>query len=227
MKKFALLITGILMILNTSAQSFHRRAFVIDFGIGANITKIATSQEYNAQIGNGNNKHTIRIKKDTTDNSAAIVFPLTLEYGLKNWLGLTCRATYTKYFAGKDSLTGIKPDVRGIDGGLGLNLHIFKTKRFDMPIGVTLGYSNFQSLSNDTLNSVAKDHGFNYGFSIVPRIYFAGHIGLSINLGYMAYTYPSILFSNKNDSNINDNNNRVFKLKESGANIGVGLVIKI
>lgn len=228
MKKHILFIIGITIFLNTvKAQSFHKGAIVIDLGAGFNISKTVIEEEYNSQIWTGSGLTTVRIQKDTTDVSAAAVYPLTVEYGVKNWLGIAGRVAFSKYFTGNDSASGVKTSARGIDAGVVFNLHLIKTKRFDMPIGLTLGYSNFKLTSNDALQSTAKDNGINYGFAAVPRIYFGDHIGLSINLGYMVYTYPNLLFSNKNDSNVNDNNDHEFRLKASGANIGIGLIIKI
>lgn len=228
MKKHILVIIGTVLFMSTiKAQSFHKGAIVIDLGAGLNISKTTIEEEYNSQIWTGSGLTTVRIQKDTTDASAAAVYPLTVEYGVKNWLGIAGRVALSKYFSGADSANGVKVDARGIDAGVVFNLHLIKTKRFDMPIGVTLGYSNFKMTSNDALQSKAKDNGLNYGFAAVPRIYFGNHIGLSINLGYMVYTYPNLLFSNKNDSNVNDNNDHEFKLKATGANIGVGLIIKI
>jgi hypothetical protein len=230
MKKHILVIIGTVLFMSTiKAQSFHKGAIVIDLGAGLNISKTTIEEEYNSQIWTGSGLTTVRIQKDTNDAVASVVYPLVVEYGVKNWLGVAGRVAFSKYFTGNDSANGVKTDVRGIDAGLIFNLHLIKTKRFDMPIGLTLGYSNFKMTSNDALQSQAKDNGINYGFAAVPRIYFGPgkHIGLSFNLGYMIYTYPNLLFSNKNDSNVNDNNDHEFKLKATGANIGIGLLIKI
>lgn len=229
MKKTTLTFVAIVLLITTSKaqkKAFHKGAVVVDLGIGISVYKTDLEDAYNGQVWNGTSFTTTRIKKDTSDVSGATVYPLNIEFGLKNWLGIGARVAYSKYFSEKDSLSGIKIGVRGIDAGLALNLHLIKTNRFDMPIGVTIGYSNFMIDSKDSLNSIAKDNGLNYGVVVVPRFYFGEHIGLSINAGYMVYSYPSILFSNKNDSNINNNNDRVFKLKASGVNIGVGLLIK-
>ncbi|MES2140151.1 MAG: hypothetical protein V4511_10630 [Bacteroidota bacterium] len=229
MKKITLTFVAIALFItasNAQKKAFHKGAVVVDLGIGVSVYKTDLEDAYNGQVWNGTSFTTTRIKKDTSDVSGASVYPLTIEYGLKNWLGVTTRIAYSRYFSEKDSVSGIKVGIRGIDAGLGLNLHLIKTNRFDMPIGITLGYSNFMLDSKDSLNSIAKDNGFNYGFAAVPRFYFGEHIGLSINAGYMVYSFPSILFSNKNDSNINNNTDRIFKLKASGVNIGVGLLIK-
>lgn len=230
MKKIILVLAGIALFINsTKAQdkAFHKGVFIVDLGIGVNIYKTSTQDQYNSPVWNGSSFSTIRVKKDTTNGAGSAIYPLTIEYGLKNWLGIGAKVAYSNYFGTKDSVSGVKAAIRSIDAGIILNLHLIKTRRFDMPIGLSLGYSNFKVDNKDALNSTAKANGLNYGFAAVPRIYFGEHIGLSINLGYTVYTYPNILFSNKNDSNVNDNNDRVFKLKASGGNIGVGLIIKI
>ncbi|MES2286303.1 MAG: hypothetical protein V4547_11495 [Bacteroidota bacterium] len=229
MKKITLTFVAIALIINTSnaqKKAFHKGAVIVDLGIGVSVYKTDLEDAYNNQVWNGSSFSTTRIKKDTTNAAAATVYPLNIEFGLKNWLGIGARVAYSKYFSEKDSISGLKVGVTGIDAGLVLNLHLIKTNRFDLPIGVTLGYSSFKLDSKDTLNTIAKDNGFNYGFAAIPRFYFGEHIGLSFNLGYTVYSYPSILFSNKNDSNLNNDTDRVFKLKASGVNIGVGLLIK-
>jgi len=229
MKKIVLTFSGIALLITSSMaqkKAFHKGVLVVDLGIGVSIYKTTLQDQYNNQVWNGSSFNTIRIKKDTSNASGAAIYPLTIEYGLKNWLGVGARVAYSKYFSEKDSVSGLKIAVTGIDAGLVLNLHFIKTNHFDMPIGVTIGYANFKLDNKDSLNSMAKDNGLNYGFEAVPRFYFGKHFGLFANLGYVAYNFPSILFSNKNDSNINDNNDRVFKIKNSGANIGVGLIVK-
>jgi hypothetical protein len=149
-----------------------------------------------------------------------------VEYGVTNWLGVGARFAYSDYFEEKDSITGIKAQFTSIDAGLALNFHLVKSKRFDMPISVNFGYSSFKYLSNDTKGSKGKDNGLNYGISLLPRIYFGDHVGMFFNLGYAGYTYPSIQFSDNTDSNLNDENDWKYKLKGSGANLGIGLIAK-
>jgi hypothetical protein len=229
MKKYLLLITGIILLINTTQgqnKAFHKGSIVIDLGAGISVYKTTTEDQYNNPTLNGTTLSSIRVKKYNTDGAGAAMYPLTVEYGVRGWLGIAGKVAYANYFGTKDSVSGIKAAIRTIDAGLILNLHIIKTRRFDMPIGVSLSYSNFKIDSKDSLSNLAKANGLNYGFAAIPRIYFGEHIGLSINLGYTVYTYPNLLFSNKNDSNINNNNDRVFKLKANGANIGVGLIVK-
>lgn len=209
------------------SQAFHKGAIVLDLGIAANISNATVQDEYNTSLWNGTSFTNVRLKKDTNNLTAAAVYPVTIEYGVKNWLGIAGRFAYSKYLSQVDSLSGAKSAIRGLDAGVILNFHFIKTKRIDIPLGITVGYSNFKMESKDSLKSMATDHGLNYGFSVVPRLYFGEHFGLSLNLGYMAYTYPSLLFSNANNSNLNNANDRVFSLKTSGTNIGIGILIKI
>lgn len=228
MKKNLLLIFAVALSSFTAlnAQSFRKRAVVVDFGAGVTISQTQIEQQYNSQVWNGSGFTIVPIQKDTTDVSGAFVFPLTVEYGLKNWLGIGGKVGYAKYFTNNDSLGKPKSDIRGLDAGILVNFHFIKVSRFDLPFGAYIGYSNFKMISNDSLESIAKDNGFNYSFSANPRFYFGKHIGLSVNLGYTVSSYPSLLFSNKNDANVNDNDDLDFKLKSSGGNIGVGLLVK-
>ncbi len=130
-----------------------------------------------------------------------------------------------------------KPSARSIDFGLNVNFHLVKGKRFDMPLCLTMGYSNFKYSQNnpdtdpsskDNSGAMGKDNGINYGILLMPKVYFGKeqHIGLAFHVGYMGYNYPSFLFSNKADSNLNDENNWKYQLKGNGFNIGIGLSVK-
>jgi hypothetical protein len=46
------------------------------------------------------------------------------------------------------------------------------------------------------------------------------------NVGYAGYSYKNLIFSNNSDSNINDENQMIYKLKGNGLNLGLGLVVK-
>ena len=167
-----------------------------------------------------------RVKNDTTDAAASAIYPLSFEYGVTNWLGLGARLAWSNYFEETDSISHIKPRVRAIDAAFVANFHLVKSRRFDMPVSLTLGYSNFRYWSNDPFDSQAKDNGLSFGLGLTPRIYFGNHIGMYFNLGYAGYSYPSVLFSNDADSNVNDENNWLYKLKGNGVNIGIGMIGK-
>ncbi len=232
---FSFFATGI----NAQDKSFQKGTIAVDLGIGFAVYGTKSHEEYNSQVWNGTSFSTVRIKKDTTDGAASTIIPVSVEYGVTNWLGVGARFGYSKYIANADSTNNnIKPTVRGLDVDLVLNFHLVKTKRFDMPINLIVGYSKFNYKANnpntspvgfpDNGNSMAKDNGLNYGISLVPRIYFGDHIGMFFNIGYMGYYYPSITFSDNSDSNLNDNNNQdqKFKLKGNGFNLGIGLIGK-
>jgi len=221
MKKITLILAGMALFVNTTKaqdKSFQKGNISVDLGVGVAI--------YGTKLYSETTSGNITYKDDTTDRAGAVIFPLTFEYAVSNWLGVGARFAYSNYFEEKDSISGEKSRVRGIDAGVLFNFHFVKTKRFDLPIGFFVGYSNFNIQFNDPTNQVGKDDGFNYGFMLTPRIYFGDHIGIFFNAGYLAYTYPNIQFSNNTDPNMNDNNDWKFKIKGSGANFGAGLVVK-
>lgn len=228
MKKITLLLAGIILLVNSvkAQKAFEKGNVTIDLGVGLGIYGTKLHEERDVQVWTPSGVTTIRETNDTTDGAAATIFPLKFEYGITNWLGIGARFAYSKYIAGSDSTNNTKPTVTGLDAGLILNFHFIKTKRFDLPLSVTIGYSNFRYKANDAANSIAKDNGLNYGVALIPRIYFGDHIGIFFNLGYVGYNYPSMLFSNNKDSNLNEEDNYEFKFKFNGANLGLGLVLK-
>jgi hypothetical protein len=224
---------------NIKAQdkAFQKGTINVDLGIGVALYGTKTHHEYDATYWTGTAFATERKKEDTTDGAGSRIIPISVEYGVTNWLGIGVRLGHSKYLSTADSSNNfIKPSVRGLDADLLINFHLVKGKRFDMPLSIMIGYSNFKYKANnpntavagspDNGNGIAKDNGFNYGIALVPRIYFGDHFGMFFNVGYMGYTYPSIIFSNNSDSNLNDTNNATYKIKGSGVNIGLGLIAK-
>jgi hypothetical protein len=240
MKKIILVFSVISLFVNVSNaqdKAFHKGTINVDLGIGFAVYGTKTHQEYDTKQWNGTSIVDVRIKKDTNDAAASTIIPICVEYGLTDWFGIGARFGHSKYVANADSTNNnIKPSVRGLDADLLLNFHLVKGKHFDMPISLMVGYSNFRYKANnpntapigssDNGDAMAKDNGLNFGIALVPRIYFGEHFGMFFNLGYMAYRYPSIIFSNNSDSNLNDNNNELFKLKGNGGTIGIGLIGK-
>ena len=227
-------------------KAFHKGSITIDPSIGIVVYKTKSHFEQDSIYNNV----TVRSTKDDEDGAAATIYSLTAEYGVAAWLGLGFRFGYSNYFeeTKKDSAFNFntfkydyysyKPEARSIDFGLNVNFHLVRGKRFDMPICLTIGYSNFKYSennpdddlsSNDNGNAVAKDNGMNYGILLMPKIYFgeAQHVGLAFHIGYLGSNYPSITTSDNSDSNLNDNSNALFKLKGNGFNMGIGLSIKI
>lgn len=233
MKKITLTIAAIALFINASKaqdKAFEKGNMTVGLGAGFGLygTKTHTEQDRDVIVwtGSGFAIEKQKFTQDTTDAAASAIYPLTFEYGVTNWLGVGARFAYSNYFEETDSITHIKSKVRAIDADLVANFHLVKSKHFDMPISLTFGYSNFKYWANDVNNSMGKDNGINYGIALIPRIYFGNHIGMYFNVGYAGYSYPSIQFSDEHNSNLNADSNWVFKIKGSGANLGIGLVGK-
>ena len=238
MKKITLTIAAIALFINASTaqdaakfpKAFKQGDFTVSLGAGLGVygTKIHSEYQYNAVVwtGSGFATETRTFKSDTTDGAFSAIYPITFEYGVTSWLGIGVRAAYSNYFEETDSISGIKGKVRSYDADLVVNFHLVKSKHFDMPISLTLGYSNIKFWQNDAVNSIAKDNGLNYGIALVPRIYFGNHIGMFFNVGYAGYSYPSFDFSNDNDPNINNTQHWKYSLKGNGINLGMGLIGK-
>lgn len=228
-------------------RAFHKGTITVDPSIGFAIYGTKIQSEHDEEYWTGSSIATRRVVEDTTDAAASTIYGLSGEYGVTNWLGIGLRFAYSNYIeeTQHDTVifpTGIqtftyKPKVRSVDFGVNVNFHLVKGKRFDMPICLTLGYSNFKLAENnpdtdpssyDNSGAIARDNGMNYGILLMPKIYFGKtqHVGLAFHVGYMGYNYPSFNFSNNFDSNLNDDDNWKFKLKGNGFNMGIGLSIK-
>jgi hypothetical protein len=226
---FLSLITLHLFSQDADEKAFKKGNFIITLGagMGGYGTEMHESYLADSAYWDGTNLSWYKVQKDTTRNSGAVsvVIPLTLEYAVTNWLGLGLRGGYSNYL-GKDSTVSQDPKVSCIDVDGIVNLHFIKSKHFDMPLCINVGYSIFTYKAMDALESMAKDNGINFGLGLNPRIYFGEHFGMHFDLKYAAYVYPSLNFSNSTDSNINDNNQEKFSLKGKGLNFGLGFQYK-
>ena len=136
-------------------KAFHKGTITVDPSIGFAIYGTKSHSEYDEDYWTGTSIATRRVKKDTTDGAGATIFGLTGEYGVTNWLGVGFRFGYSKYIEEEQHDTvGIQtfnyqPKARSVDFGVNVNFHLVKGKRFDMPICLTMGYSNFKLSNNN------------------------------------------------------------------------------
>ncbi len=224
MKKTILLSSAIVLIISNSIaqeKAFIKGKIIISpsasFGVYG--TNVHSEWDYHDSFQD------IHKTDEQNGGAASAVYALNLEYAINNWLGIGGRFGYSKYFTQADSTNNhIKPSVNGWDGGLTLGFHFVKTVHFDMPILLTCGYSHIKYQALNSTDGTAQGGGLNYGIALVPRIYFGNHIGMFFNVGYVGYNYPNLTLSD-NTTNFN-NINYTFKLKASGANVGLGLVFK-
>ena len=197
MKKLLLFITIALLgtALKAQEKSFQKGKIIISVGANLGVYGTKTHQEQDKSVLISGAVQTVRTVKDTTGGAGSGVFPLTIEYGITNWLGVGARFGYSKYIAKADSANkNTKPTVIGLDGDLVLSLHFIKTVHFDMPLEFVAGYSHLNYMSNDQNGSAAKSGGLNYGFALVPHIYFGKHVGMFFNLGYSGTVIPILFF---------------------------------
>lgn len=232
MKKIAFIILSAVSTAATGYaqdKAFKKGDMSLELGAGFGVYGTHGHQEYDQDVYSWNGTAVVyskeRISKNTSDGAVSAIYPLTFQYGVTNWLGVGARLAFSKYY-GKDSTTNIEPTVRAIDGDVFADFHLVKSRHFDMPLRVTVGYSHFYYNANDPFESTAVGGGLNYGIALIPRIFFGNHIGIFFNVGYAGYTYPDLKFSNSIDSNVNDNNNMTYRLSGGGLNMGMGIVGK-
>lgn len=221
-KNYLLLIAGVFLSINSFGQAkekaFAKGKLVISPSASFGLYGTKTHSEWSYLSDHHSS--------DTTGGALSAVYALNLEYGITNWLGIGGRFGYSKYIASADSTNNyIKPNVYGWDGDLTVNVHLVKSVHFDMPIQLTVGYSHIKYKALNAKNGMAEGGGLNYGIALVPRIYFGKHIGMFFNVGYAGYNYPNLVLSD--NSGTFNNVNYTFKLKANGANVGIGLVVKL
>jgi hypothetical protein len=221
MKKFLLIITSLAVFSlavfsNGKAQddAFKQGNVAIGLGLGFGVYITEFHSTYK-----GAYHHYI------TEGAVCMMYPLTAEYGVTDWLGLGGRFAYSDFLTQRDSQTGFKRSIRIIDADMMVNFHLIKTDKFDMPIVVTAGFSNYRLAENDALHNVRKDNGINYGLSLNPRIYFNDYVGMYFVFGYGGFNYSNLTYSNDRAKNINPVGTKI-TLRGDGTNLGMGLTVK-
>ncbi len=214
MKKKVLIALSLLIVSGTiqaQDKAFRAGNIVVDVGLGGAGYKTLLS----STITTG----TVSVKNEKNGTAGSVIYPIQVEYGLRNWLGIGARFAYSKYYDSTKS-------NRGIDFDFVLNFHLIKTKRFEMPISLFLGYSNLNIKYKDVLNTIAKDNGMSNGIMLIPRFYITKHFGLFVNVGFVNYVYPSLTFTNNsNKSNINPAQINI-SLAGNGETFGFGALYK-
>jgi hypothetical protein len=164
-------------------------------------------------------------KQDTTINDGAgnHNFTLSAEFGLLKWLGVGARVGGATYITSADSATGARGTASSLDFGILVNAHVIRTKKFDLPIGIALGKSDFKYQTNTVDNGEARDFGSYFKVYVNPRIYFGekARFGINFNLAYATMSYKSIDLQN----NSTKEEDRI-SLKGKGINIGMGFQMR-
>lgn len=110
---------------------------------------------------------------------------INAEFGILRFLGAGIsyrRGTYGKSGSNK---------LRGTDLMLRANFHIAnKNEKFDLPIGIGYGISNFNGDINSTQYLRAKGGILNVHVS--PHFYFGKYVGMFLSVGYNKHLYNAV-----------------------------------
>ena len=203
--------TGALLFVMLSAplfsQSFYKGALVSDINLGVDIYSV----QYHYQLKNST------LSTDKKSGAASSNFNLGLEYGVTNWLGIGLRGKFDNYYAKYDSTTRSKPTVKGAEISLLVNAHVIRSKHFDLPIGIDLGYSHLNFFQNDLANNQIYGNGSIFNLHLNPRVYF-GRFGFNLNMAF-----PFITYKNMTSNNATFNQYVLANWKASGFSLGFGL----
>jgi opacity protein-like surface antigen len=176
MKKFLLLVVSVLLLQTIHAQSFDKSSLVISANYGLDGYTIK--------------EHTVNKVTNSDSNSkggaAATNFNLGIEYGLFKWLGIGLQFKLDNYIHNDTSVTS----AIGFEVGAIVNLHLVRTKHFNLLIGGDFGFSNL-TINLPTNNYQIYGNGTWADVHITPRFYF-GRFGLNFNLYLPLINYPNL-----------------------------------
>jgi hypothetical protein len=170
--KLVILLAFTLLQNTINAQSFRFGTVAADAGVGFGIYVIRGYSPVN--------------KSDIIGAGLIGTLPrINAEFGLLRFLGVGVsyrRGTYGKSAAGH---------IRGTDIMVRANFHIAnKSDKFDLPIGIGYGFSNFNGDLNSTQYIHAKGGILNIHVS--PHLYFGKYIGMFLSVGYNKHLYNSV-----------------------------------
>jgi hypothetical protein len=231
MKKVSLIVSCLVLFTSISKsqdKAFKKGDIAVSLGAGTGIYLAKAHTEFNSKRYNSQNGsiETVRLEEDYVDGISSLIFPIHFEYAVNNWLGTGLRFAYSDYPEFQPSWISYKSKTYNFDSYLSMSFHFVKSPKFDMPIILFLGYSVIRHFENDPPDSRTKANGLNYGISIQPNFYFGKHIGIFLNVGLAGFRYPNVIFSDKFDNNINDNNDKLYQITGLGVNTGFGLIAK-
>ena len=124
-------------------KSFEKGTITASFGASFAIYKTKSHSEITNYLG------TVTVQ-DTTDGAGSAIYSLSGEYGVTDWFGAGVRFGYSNYIeeTKHDTVYNVpytyKPKVSSYDLDFVFNFHFIKTKRFDMPVSILIGYSHFK-----------------------------------------------------------------------------------
>jgi len=155
------------------------------------------------------------------DKAASYTIPLGFEYAITNRLGAGIELGFCNYFTEEDSVTRAIAEAGSFDFLMKGNFHWVKNGRANLSSGIGLGFSDFNYISNDNLDSEFKSTGFYFRLSLIDfKLFIGNKIGWNVFMG--------IPYMNFENGRITDNLGSDFSypLSFSGFDIGTGLVVK-
>ena len=172
--KTKLFLVFIIALLQTTikAQAFKFGTIAADAGVGGGLYGIRAYSPVNQteQFGIG---------------AIGTMPRVNAEFGVAKFFGVGVsyrRGTYGKSGTNK---------LRGTDAMVRANFHVAnKNKKFDLPIGVGYGLSNFNGDLSATEYLRAKGGVLNVHVS--PHFYFGKYIGMFLSLGYNKHLYNQV-----------------------------------
>lgn len=171
-KLFFTLVTFILIQGVVNAQSFKFGTIAADAGVGGGLYGIRAYSPVN------NMEH-------FAIGAIGTMPRVNAEFGVAKFFGVGVsyrRGTYGKSGANK---------LRGSDVMVRANFHVAnKNKKFDLPIGIGYGLSNFNGDLSSTEYLKAKGGILNVHVS--PHFYFGNYIGMFLSLGYNKHLYNQV-----------------------------------
>lgn len=171
-KLFFTLVTFILIQGVVNAQSFKFGTIAADAGVGGGLYGIRAYSPVN------NMEH-------FAIGAIGTMPRINAEFGIAKFFGVGVsyrRGTYGKSGTNK---------LRGSDVMVRANFHVAnKNKKFDLPIGIGYGLSNFNGDLSSTEYLKAKGGILNVHVS--PHFYFGNYIGMFLSLGYNKHLYNQV-----------------------------------
>jgi len=151
----------------------------------------------------------------------ASIYSLSAEYGLFRWLGIGAIGRLDDYYLENNTLTSSTATAGAIGIGGTANIHVLKTKHFDLFAGYDLGFSEIRYYTHDGANATSVADGSWSDIHVTGRIYLG-------RLGFNASVYvPGTTYSNFKSSNMDAGQYALSYWKSTGYGASVGLEYRL
>ncbi len=185
----------------SSAQSFLKKNILFDFGID-----VGTYQTLGKELQTG-----AKIK----DGTVGSILHTGAEYAISDYLGAGIQLRSNKYSTDNDTATASNSDFSLLG-----NIHFLRTQYFNLYFGLKFGLSRFEYSNLNNPGSFSAN-GSHFQIDLGANLFISKYFGFTLHTAYNNLHYGKGTILRPGGETI------PYRIHFNGANIGIGMVVKI